>query len=309
MAPAPRSDEPIPGSSPAAQRLRDQIGRVAGTPLTTVLVTGECGLEPDRIARAIHARSSVAAGPFHTARCATLVTGRPGAASFDEGCPLLAQASGGTLFLEEVSALDPEAQHRLHGFLERRASGTTEPELRVVASSSEELEARVAGGRFREDLLYRLNVLAIRIPALRERPEDLPELADRVLRRIEGGLGLRCGLAPEGVEALRRHAWPGNLAELQAVLLLAAVRVGAGSIGPEHLPLGPSATSFEPIGEGASREELIPLPRGQRSLRAVEEAMIRRVLVEEAGNRSRTARVLGINRTTLYNKLRQYDIR
>ena len=303
MASSSPADEVLAGNSPGVDRLREQIARVARTPLTTVLLVGELGSQPERIARVVHESSTVADGPFHAARCDAFAAKGPVSPSFDEDCPLLASASGGTLFLEEVSALGPEAQGRLHGYLERRAAGTSRIELRVVASTRSDLEALSAQGRFREDLLYRLNVLTLRLPPLRERAEDLPELAGRMLRRLGRSLGDSPGLTEAAAATLTEHDWPGNLVELEAVLQLALLRAEGEVIETEHLALGGEAT--DPEGD----QELIPLPSGKRSLRAVEEAMIRRVLVEEGGNRSKTARVLGINRTTLYNKLRLYDIR
>jgi len=281
------------GGSGAATRLRDQIRRVAGTPQTTVLVTGERGFDLGVVARAIHDESSLGAGPFELVDCLTL------SQSMED---LSDRARGGTLFLHEVSALDAARQDSLLAFLETRVG--QDAEFRLIASTAHDLEARVERDSFREDLLYRLNVLTVRVPSLRERVEDVPELVSRLLRGIQRGLGSTFQLLPGAIDALVSHSWTGNLLELETVVGIAALRSTAGTIGVEHLDLW-----MESALGNARKGVLEPVPPPSRSLRDVEEATIRRVLSEEGGNRSSAARVLGINRTTLYNKLRLYGIR
>ena len=299
------------GDSPASTRLLSQIERVAGTPRTTVLLRGERGRELELVASAIHARSRPALdgldhgfdpkGPFLRVECAEL-SAIPGATIREDRIfagdgGLFERARTGTLFLDEVADLAVTLQGHLLDLLERRAAET--PPLRVIASTAKDLEPEVEAERFRADLFYRLNVLTIRVPALRDRLDDIPALAGAVLRRLRGLLGVQTTLSPEAVASLAAHDWPGNLFELEATLARAALAAQSGRIDPEHLNLGP------PQG---SRDELIPAASDRRSLRHVEEEAIRRVLIEEGGNRSRAARTLGINRTTLYNKLRQYGI-
>ena len=280
------------GESGAATRLRDQIRRVAGTPQTTVLVTGERGFDLGALARVIHDQSSLGQGPFLLVDCLTL----------DQAMEELADgARGGTLFLHEVSALDAARQDSLLAFLETRVG--QDGEFRLIASTSHDLEARANHGSFREDLLYRLNVLTVRVPALRQRVEDVPELVSRVLRGIQRGLGTTFQLQPDALDALVSHSWSGNLLELETVVGIAALRTSAGSIGVEHLDLWMESAAGSP-----RKGVLEPVSPPSRSLRDVEEATIRRVLSEEGGNRSSAARVLGINRTTLYNKIRLYGL-
>ncbi|MEW6073140.1 MAG: sigma 54-interacting transcriptional regulator [Planctomycetota bacterium] len=300
--------EVLAGSSAAAVRLREIVDRVAGTPRSTVLVTGEVGVEKGLVARAIHERSSRAAGPFRIldvareepARLRALLRG----GEDREG--VLAQAAGGTLHLAEVAGLPPSAQDLLTDLLREESflSGGGAPralDARIVASTRFDLEARTAAGLFRGDLFYRLNVLTVPVPPLRERREDLPELVRLVLRRLPvaapGGIP---SLSAAAWRRLAEHDWPGNLRELRATLERAAFAARGGEIQPGHLGLDlPPAGADSPGGAGGS----------DRSLRAMEERLIRRVLAEEGGNRSRTARVLGINRSTLYHKLRQFGIR
>ena len=296
MWPPERDEALLAGDSPTAVRLRDQLERVAGTPRTTVLLHGERGLELDRLARGIHRRSSLSGGVFQQVAC-------PGTEPLEA---TLASAKDGTLYLAEVGALGDEDQDVLLHHLELRAAATPPPGPRLVASTSFDLDLRVEEGRFREDLCYRLNVLSIAVPPLRERRADLSALLNQALFRTGMALGRTMRFAPEAEARLRAHAWPGNLFEVEAVLGLAALRASheGSTILADHLALEPGpAPRAEP--EGGVLE---PLPAGQRTLRALEEATIRRVLREEGGNRSRTARVLGINRTTLYNKLRAYGI-
>jgi DNA-binding NtrC family response regulator len=291
-------DELVFGPSPASNRLESQIDRIARTPGTTVLLKGERGRELELTARAIHARSASdgAAYPFLALACATLAPGRGRPAL----APLFESVEGGTLFLNGVGDLHPDLQDELFERQEERAGETPGAGLtRLVASTSVDLEAAVEEQRFRADLLYRLNVLTVRVPALRERLEDLPGLAGAILRRLGTILGREATLAPSTLDVLVAHAWPGNLLELEASLACALQRSPDGVVLPAHLQLSDPAPGSE---------TLIPAPPGTRSLRDLEEAMIRRVLDEEAGNRSRAARALGINRTTLYNKLRQYGI-
>ncbi len=179
--------------------------------------------------------------------------------------------------------------------------------LCVVASTNRELTSMVEAGEFREDLFYRLNVMSIRVPALRERVEDVSELSTHFLGSFAEEFGKEfSGFTSAAMARLEAHDWPGNVRELRNTVERAALLGPGGSVLPEHLGLGENA------GEGAllggSPDTRGGLPLGDRSLKAMEEALIRRVLEENAGNRSRSARVLGINRTTLYNKLRAYGI-
>ncbi len=294
----------LAGDSSAAGRLRSQVERISRTPRTTVLLLGVRGLELELVARCIHLRSS-GQGAFVPVSSQALSNKPAQVDAFSCSGGLAERASGGTLFLDEVADLDLGLQsdllRRLEDRLQPSAAVSTGKALepRVVASTAEDLEARVLAGSFRSDLFYRLNVLTIRIPSLADRAEDLEALAEGILSRLSEKLGTKRMLAADALEQLRAHSWPGNLLELEAVLTQALLAGSGPWIGPEQLQLGPGTPKSS---HSAPQEPCV------RSIRASEEALIRRVLREEAGNRSSTARALGINRTTLYNKLRQYGI-
>jgi len=321
---------PIVGRSPAIRRLQQQIERVASTPRTTVLVLGEVGTGKELVARAIHERSARSHAPFLAACCAARPAAlldaelfgcepgeRKGTSGAREG--LIAAAEGGSLFLDEVSALAQSLQAKLVRALQervvRRAGGSSDrtTDVRVIASTSRDLESEVDAGRFREDLYYRLNVMSVRVPPLRERAEDVSELAQHFLARFAAELGRTLtGFDGAAIERLRAQAWPGNVRELantieRAALLAKGERVEVEDLGLSDGGRAPPST-LAPALPAARVHAPDVLPLGDRSLRAVEEALIRRVLQENAGNRKRSAEILGINRTTLYHKLKSFRI-
>jgi len=289
--------ELLRGPSAVAARLASQIERVSSTPRTTVLLCGERGRELELSARAIHAASGGkrASSPFVRLAGARL---RDLAGPFD-------QAEDGTLFLEEIADLGPAQQSELLELLEERAGHEERVDgPRLIASTAVDLEREVERGRFREDLFYRLNVLTIRVPPLRQRLEDLEVLCERLLESLRSTLGVAFRLDAEALALLRSHGWPGGLLELESVLGCAAVACAPGErIGAGHLH-----GFLEDRSRGDALVPQPPRPIAGRTLRDLEEAAIRQVLVEVGGNRSRAARTLGINRTTLYNKLRLYGI-
>jgi transcriptional regulator with PAS, ATPase and Fis domain len=299
------------------------IERVAGTPRTTVLVTGESGTGKEIVAREIHRRSARADKPFVAVNCAGLADGlleadlfgyAPGA--FTGALPggrdgLFAAAQGGTILLDEIGELDPNLQARLLRVLQERTfrpvgSTTDRPvDVRILAATNRDLGRMVAAGRFREDLYYRLNVLSIRVPPLRDRAEDVPLLASGFVALLAAEIGCAPrGLTPAASAALARHPWPGNVRELRNVVERAVLLARDGWIDAEHLGLEARGTEPGSDPGGAS----FSLPISDCSLRSVERALIERVLLDTAGNRSQAARVLGVNRTTLYNKLKVYGL-
>jgi two-component system response regulator HydG len=313
---------PVVGSSPVMRRLLDLVARVAATPRTTVLISGESGAGKELVARAVHERSARARFPFVGVNCAALAESlleaelfgyAPGA--FTGGSPkghagLIAAAEQGSLFLDEIGELAPPLQAKLLRVLQertyRRVGGDVDLKMdaRIIASTNRDLNAMVAEGQFREDLFYRLNVMSLRAPALRERPEDIPQLATHFLRTFADEFGKPfTGFSAAAMAQLSSHGWPGNVRQLRNTIERAALLAPGGTLLPQHLGLGTRADRPSP--ETQDRDTL---PLGDRSLRAMEEALIRRVLEETEGNRSRSAQILGINRTTLYNKLRTYQI-
>jgi two-component system, NtrC family, response regulator HydG len=311
---------PVIGRSTAIRRVLEHVERVAGTPRTTALVSGESGVGKELVARAIHEGSARSDRAFVAVNCAAISEGlleaelfgyEPGA--FTGGDPagrdgLLAAADGGTLLLDEVGELAPLLQAKLLRVLQertyRRVGGTVDlhMDVRVVAATNRDLAAMVEEGTFREDLYYRLNVLSIQVPPLRERPEDVPPIATHFLARFAEELGREfTGFSEAAMEQLSRYPWPGNVRELKNAVERAAILAERGLLRPEHLSL-PRRDGLAASLPGSS------LPLADWSVKKMEEALIRRALVEFEGNRSLVARELGINRTTLYNKLKVYGI-
>jgi DNA-binding NtrC family response regulator len=311
---------PIVGTSRAIEEVHDQIARVASTPRTTVLVTGESGVGKELVARAIHETSARSDKPFVALNCAALaenlleaelfgyVGGAFSGASSKGRDGLFAAAEGGTLFLDEVGELAPELQAKLLRVLQERvfrpvgASEDRTTDVRIVASTNRDLAAMVEAGSFREDLFYRLNVLSIVVPALRTRREDIPLLATHFLGGFAVELGREYeGFTPEALALLSEQPWRGNVRELRNAVERAALHAAGGRLGVEHLAVDQAAQALP----GTSEPLLAP---DDFRLKSMEEALIRRALEATQGNRSHTARLLGVNRTTLYNKLRTYGI-
>jgi DNA-binding NtrC family response regulator len=295
---------------PAVTRLLELVDRIAGRDIS-VLVTGETGSGKELVARRLHRGSTRAEGPFVAVNCAAFpeslaeselfghergaYTGaerqRPG--RFEE-------ASGGTLFLDEVGELAPPLQAKLLRVLEerrlRRLGGSEDiaVDVRVVAATNRDLEAEAERGGFRRDLYFRLAVVRVDLPPLRERPRDIPVLAAYLLRQLAARHGgARIELGAGAVAALERHSWPGNVRELRNVLERAAVVRGEGVIAAEDLGLR----------EDAPAVEAVPLDRDGREREAVLEALRR-----SGGNRDAAARLLGVSVRTLYYRLQRYGI-
>lgn len=273
----------------ATRRLEAEVRRLASTPRSTVSILGEAGVGKQAWARRLHAASARAEGPF--------VVWQPGV-PLDEA--LLARAEGGTLYLRETAALDVDQQGLLVALLDQhRAGPTAEGErggFRLVAASR-----RTDGGGLREDLDYRLNVLVLEVPPLRERPEELAPLAAALLSRLAAELGVpHRGLSEAAEAQLIARDWPGNLHGLAATLRLALVE-GLDPAGPA--PEGP----LEALPVVGDEPVAVEAP-GDVSLDRLEERAIRRALADSGGNRSLAARRLGIHRTTLYHKLRRFGL-
>jgi len=296
------------GSSKPMRQLMERISRVAPTD-ATVLITGESGTGKELVARAIHARSPRREGPFVALSCAAMplelleaeLFGHrkgafTGAAESRDG--LLQGAHGGTLFLDEIGDMPLDLQPKLLRVLEdprvRPLGGTHEVTLnvRIVAATNRDLEQAVAEGQFREDLLYRLNVHHIRVPALRERTGDVAELARHFLGA--GVRGRSYQLTPEAERLLSGHSWPGNVRELENCLSAAAALATSPHISVRELPARLQIPALGP-------EQ--PLPDESASLEEVERRYIEVVLRATGWNKALAARKLGIDRATLYRKL------
>ena len=290
---------------------------VAGSE-STVLVTGESGTGKEVIARWLHERSARPAGPFLSINCGALpeslleselfghVKGSfTGAVRDKQG--LFAAAGGGTFFLDEIGETTPATQVKLLRVLQQREVipvGATEAvpvDARLVAATNRDLEDEVKRGAFRGDLYYRLNVITVHLPPLRERRDDVPLLADAFLRGIARQRGeAPKTLAPAALDALVAYQWPGNVRELENVIERAVLLSPEAVIPLTALPERVTARRAEPL--------VSERPPSSPTLEAIERAYIGWVLQNEGGNKSRTAEVLGIDPSTLYRKLARYGV-
>lgn len=292
----------------AMREVLELIKQVAPTD-TTVLITGESGTGKELVARHIHAASPRQFGPFVAVNCGALAEGVleselfghekgafTGAVSRKMGKIELAHE--GTLFLDEIGDIPPKVQVDLLRVLQERTFyrvGGNVPitaDFRLVCATNRDLDAEVAAGRFREDLFYRINVLRINLPPLRERVEDIPLLAEHFLAQFCRQTGKPISrISPEAMALLCHHPWPGNVRELANAIERAVVLCRGDTITPDLLPFGEKPTAAD------------------QSLASVEEAHIRRVLASCNWNVSRAAQILDIDRVTLYRKMERYGIR
>jgi DNA-binding NtrC family response regulator/tetratricopeptide (TPR) repeat protein len=330
---AERSLEPLlPGflsvSAPMA-RLVEQIRRLQGNDLT-VLITGESGTGKELVARAIHVGSHRSGSNFLPYNCTT--TGRDladsqlfghrrgsftGAVSDQPG--LVRAAHGGTLFLDEIGDLPLDVQPKLLRFLEQSEImpiGETKPQrvdVRVLAATNADLEQRVAEGKFREDLYYRLSVIRIHVPPLRERREEIPHLTQYFLREASERLGKpEIRISSEALDVFAMYWWPGNVRQLRNEVQRAVALARAGdTIEPSHLSQEITATRL-PTGLSPAASFRRPGTAGGATLAAaveqIEREMIQNALDRSGGNLSETARVLGLTRRGLYLKLRRLGL-
>jgi two-component system response regulator HydG len=286
----------------------------------TVLITGESGTGKELIANAIHQNSPRANRPFIKVNCAALnenlleseLFGHErgaftGAANRREGRFELAH--GGTIFLDEIGDMSLTTQAKILRVLQEKeferlgGTKTLKVDVRIIAATNKELKEEVRKGRFREDLYYRLSVVPIEIPPLRQRKEDIPELAEHFLKVFrERNQRLIKGFQPRTMDLLMRYDWPGNIRELENTIEKRGVILSKEEyLTPEELPLAIRSLA----------EELEPEDSGIKpgySLKEIEKELIIKTLAHTDGNRSKTAEILGITRQTLLNKLKEYGI-
>jgi transcriptional regulator with GAF, ATPase, and Fis domain len=297
------------GNSAGWRKVLMRAAQVAATE-TTVFLHGESGTGKEVVARFIHGASRRCAGPFVAINCAALPDqlleselfgyergAFTGAYQAKQGQIELAAA--GVLFLDEVSEMSPAAQAKLLRFLQerefQRVGGTRliKANVRVIAASNRDLRESVKSGTFRTDLFYRLQVFDISLPPLRERPTDIPLLAEAFLRELSRSLArASLILTPSAVDRLLAHPWPGNVRELHNALERAAILAEGESIEAEHLPPDLPVATVDPGSD----------------LRAAERQTIERVLNETDWNKAKAARRLGITRSQLYGRLRKYGL-
>jgi len=309
------------GRSPAMQALLSQLEQVAAT-RSTVLLLGESGTGKELAARALHYNSDRAEQPFVVIDCAAVpetlqeseLFGHTrgaftGAVAAKRG--LFEEAHGGTVFLDEVGDLSTATQAKLLRVLQegtiRRLGDTRviQVDVRIIAATNRDLPAEVRAGRFREDLFFRLNVLPLRLPPLRERPEDIPLLAEHFLRRFaaETGRPLRW-IAPVALDCLMAYRWPGNVRELEHAIEHAVLLSQGEALEVRDLP---------PAVQGGGGQEVEEAPLRLRDAVArlnadLERGLIRRALTRTRGNRTEAAHLLGISRRALLYKLKAYGI-
>jgi len=303
------------GRTPQMQAIFQLIDRVAPTD-TTVLIMGESGTGKELVARALHEKSNRAERRFVAVDCTTLVGtlfeselfghvkgSFTGADTTTHG--RFEIADGGTLFLDEVACMDVSMQAKLLRVLEEReftrvGSGQViSADVRIVAATNTDLAAAVAEGAFREDLFYRLSVVPVVLPPLRQRKADISLLAEHLLRRhCERWNKHIARISPEAMSLLKAHDWPGNVRELLNAMERAVVLAEGEEILPEHLLQYNFARSIRHKAPG----------RNVMTLEEAEQLQIKRALRESEGNKSRAAELLGIDRKTLWRKLRRYGM-
>jgi DNA-binding NtrC family response regulator len=306
----------IEGKSPRMLEVYKLVARVATTS-ATVLVVGESGTGKELVARAIHSRSPRASKPFVPVNCTALSESLleselfghargafTGAVGAKRG--LFEMANGGTLFLDEIGDMGPKMQAQLLRVLqdgELRPVGGTESikvDVRLVCATNRDLEADVKTGRFREDLYFRINVVTVRMPALRERPGDIPILVRHFLAKIARRENRpEASFSPEGLDTLCRHSWPGNVRELENAIERAVAVAKGNVILPSDLPVEVY---------GGSPAAPTGLVDDRPTLAELEKRYIALILTECGGNKKRAAEQLGIDRRTLYRALERAGV-
>jgi transcriptional regulator with GAF, ATPase, and Fis domain len=314
------------GSSPVVRQLLAQVKKVAASP-SAVLVRGESGTGKELLARALHEHSPRAAKAFVKVHCAALSPGLLESELFGhvkgaftgahrDKIGRFELANGGTLFLDEIGDISLEVQTKLLRVLQEKVFervGSSEPvqvDVRVIAATHQDLEQLIEAGRFRGDLFYRLNVISLTVPPLRERPEDVPELAQHFLKTYAG----RCNAAvteisDDALAALKGYSWPGNIRQLEnvierAVVMAEGTTVTLHELPPELLSDGAREALAPDLGNGLSRG--IRAERDQRNHREKQELV--RALAAAQGNKAEAARALGLARSTLLSRLKKHGL-
>lgn len=318
---APYEQGGLLGRSPVMIGLYKEIARVAPT-RSTILIVGESGAGKELVARSIHQHSTRSAGSFVAVNCGALtetlleaelfghVRGSfTGAVNDRKG--LWEEAAGGTLFLDEVGETSPALQVKLLRALQegeiRRvgASRATQVDARILAATNRNLEQDVKAGKFREDLFYRLSVVTLRVPGLKERRTDIPLLAEHFLSLVRDREGHRqLKLSEETIRTLVAYNWPGNVRELESAIEYAVLHARGHAIDPEDLPEKLQSAQVR----AAARSPLSALFEDLPALDELERRYLLYILEVTGGNRTRAAEVLGIDRRTLYRMIDRYHI-
>ncbi|RMF42816.1 MAG: sigma-54-dependent Fis family transcriptional regulator [Planctomycetota bacterium] len=349
VVPVDQGDQ-IVGRSPQMQEVFKAIGRVAPQRVT-VLIRGESGTGKELIARAIYQHSDRADGPFLAVNCAAIPEQLLESELFghEKGAFTGAdrqrigkfeQCNGGTLFLDEIGDMPATLQSKILRLLQQRefqrvgGNETIQTDVRIIAATNRDLEQMVAGGEFREDLLYRLNGYTIELPPLRERGDDLILLIQHFLARIGAEVGRTVeGIAPDALQALKSYSWPGNIRELEAVIRRTLLQSAGPIVAAHDLPefirspdSRASAVRDNSVFQATDEDEQSSLPTDLRhfvhsrldagtsdlyaeTLEVMERYLLTEVLSRTEGNQSEAARILGITRGSLRNKIRSLGIK
>jgi two-component system nitrogen regulation response regulator GlnG len=336
-----RQRNEIIGRSPAMQEVYKLVGRVV-TNEATVLICGESGTGKELVARAIHAESSRSRGPFVAVNCSAIPAGLLESELFghergaftgasERRTGKFEQAAGGTLFLDEIADLPLELQPKLLRVLQEREFSRVggleilRAQVRIIAATNHDLEQAVGVGKFREDLYFRLRVIPINLPPLRERREDIVELTDYFMSKAAREMGAHARyVAPEAHVKLQAYDWPGNVRELENAVLRAALLTPGNTIRPDDIELGRSPLVSRPpdADVNSSLSDLIeqrinqmlhdnsgePHDLYQKLIGELERPLIEMTLRRARGNQVHAARILGLNRNTLRKKLVEHGI-
>jgi DNA-binding NtrC family response regulator len=313
----PYSLDRMVGDSATLKEFKLLVKRVAASPASTVLLTGESGTGKDLTAKIIHYSSARAARPFVNITCSALpetlleseLFGHERGAFTDARTQkkgLLEQADGGTVFLDEIGEMTPPLQAKLLRFLEekafRRVGGSSDVrvDVRVIAATNRNLEDEVRQGRFREDLFYRLNVLPLQLPALRAHIEDVPALVsfyvDAFNREFKKNVR---GASSAALRQLATHGWPGNVRELRNAVERAMLLASGDTLEPGDFPIAKS---------GSDGGHVVDLPAGGLILDDVEKSLVEQALERTQWNQTRAAKLLGLNRDQIHYRIEKFKI-
>src|SRR3954469_12540278 len=312
-----RGIERIVGDSPTMKAAKTLLQKVSSSPASTVLLTGESGTGKDLAAKVIHYTSERATRPFVNITCSALpetlleseLFGHERGAFTDARAQkrgLLESADGGTVFLDEIGEMVPALQAKLLRFLEEKAfkrvggSADVRVDVRVIAATNRDLEDAVKTGAFREDLYYRLNVMQIMLPSLREHPSDIPLLLDYYIDAFnrEFRKNIR-GVTPEAMDLLKAYRWPGNIRELRNAVERAMLLAEGEWVTPELLPV---------IASRASTAQTMELPHEGVNLDTLERELVVQALRRTGGNQTKAAALLGLNRDQIRYRIEKFAL-
>ncbi|HEY7173121.1 MAG TPA: sigma-54 dependent transcriptional regulator [Vicinamibacterales bacterium] len=313
----PYSLDRIVGASPALQTVKALLQKIAGSPASTVLLTGESGTGKDLAAKVIHFNSDRAARPFMNITCSALPEALLESELFghERGAftgadrqkrGLFETADGGTVFLDEIGETVPGMQAKLLRFLEektfKRVGGAVDihVDVRVIAATNRNLQEEVRAGRFREDLFYRLNVLPILLPPLRDRVEDIPQLVEFYVDSYNREFKKRIrGVTAEAMARLRSYGWPGNVRELRNVVERAMLLAEHETLGADDFALGAGAVRLS---------DRVELPAGGIDLEQLERSLVVQALERAGWNQTRAAALLGLNRDQIRYRIEKFHL-